>query len=75
MRLDDEYKYNIITGSQIKCMVIPYGVRLAEGVLDGEAGELVDESEGRHALGVLHPGAEAHVLVPVLQAHTQTTDR
>jgi hypothetical protein len=56
-------------------MVIPYGVRLAEGVLDGEAGELVDESEGRHALGVLHPGAETHVLVPVLQAHTQTTDR
>ena len=41
-------------------------MRLAERVLDGESGGLVDEREGRHALLVLDPGAVPHVLVPVL---------
>ena len=39
---------------------------LAEGVLDGEPRGLVDERERRHPFLVLDPGAEAHVLVPVL---------
>jgi hypothetical protein len=41
-------------------------MRLAERVLDGEAGGLVDERERRVALLVLHLGAVPHVLVPVL---------
>jgi len=41
-------------------------VGLAEGVLDGEARGLVDESERRVAFLVLDLVAEAHVLVPVL---------
>jgi hypothetical protein len=47
-------------------VVVAHRVGLAEGVLDGEPRGLVDERERRHAFLVLDPGAEAHVLVPVL---------
>lgn len=45
-----------------------YWILSSKGVLDGFAGDTVDESKAGEALFVLHPGAVPHILVPVLRS-------